>query len=164
MKSSKNFNSRVQELVVTNLLSAGVESSRLVEFLNSCGCDTDKMLRVALYLNGSLDKETPRDVVVDNGKVLVATNYNFFDDVVSYETSFETTRWFTSEEDANKWASESRPYAYSGNDRETERYCFPATAVVRTTGSTNLQSWESKQAPTAEQLESVLGKPYPLGA
>ena len=98
MKKSSNLNSRVQSLVVANLLNNGVDSGRLVEFLNSCGCDTDKMLRVALYLNGSIDKETPRNVVVNSkGQILVLTDYNFFDDVVFYETTYETTRYFDTE-------------------------------------------------------------------
>ena len=157
MKKSSNLNSRVQSLVVANLLNNGVDSGRLVEFLNACGCDTDKMLRVALYLNGSIDKETPRDVVVNSkGQILVLTDYNFFDNVVFYETTYETTRYFDSESEANDWASKSRPSAYSGSQYKTERYCYPATAQVTNTGSMSLSDWNSNEIPTPEQLESLL--------
>ena len=157
MKKSSNLNSRVQSLVVANLLNNGVDSGRLVEFLNACGCDTDKMLRVALYLNGSIDKETPRDVVVnDKGQVLVLTDYNFFDNVVYYETTYETTRYFESESQANEWASKSRPSVYSGSSYKTENYCYPATAQVTNTGSMSLSDWNSSELPTPEQLESLL--------
>lgn len=157
MKKSSNLNSRVQSLVVANLLNNGVDSGRLVEFLNSCGCDTDKMLRVALYLNGSIDKETPRDVVVDDkGQVLVLIDYNFFDNVVYYETTCETTRYFDSESQANEWASKSCPSAYSGSSYKTESYCYPATAQVTNTGSMSLSDWNSNEMPTPEQLESLL--------
>lgn len=157
MKKSSNLNSRVQSLVVANLLNNGVDSGRLVEFLNSCGCDTDKMLRVALYLNGSIDKETPRDVVVnDKGHVLVLTDYNFFDNVVYYETTYETTRYFDSESQANEWASKSCPSVYSGSSYKTESYCYPATAQVTNKGSMSLSDWNSNEIPTPEQLESLL--------
>lgn len=157
MKKSSNLNSRVQSLVVANLLNNGVDSGRLVEFLNTCGCDTDKMLRVALYLNGSIDKETPRDVVVnDKGHILVLTDYNFFDNVVYYETTYETTRYFESETQANEWASKSRPSVYSGSSYKTENYCYPATAQVTNTGSMSLSDWNSNEIPTPEQLESLL--------
>lgn len=157
MKKSSNLNSRVQSLVVANLLNNGVDSGRLVEFLNTCGCDTDKMLRVALYINGSIDKETPRDVVVnDKGHILVLTDYNFFDNVVYYETTYETTRYFDSESQANEWASKSRPSVYSGSSYKTENYCYPATAQVTNTGSMSLSDWNSNEIPTPEQLESLL--------
>lgn len=157
MKKSSNLNSRVQSLVVANLLNNGVDSGRLVEFLNSCGCDTDKMLRVALYLNGSIDKETPRDVVVNSkGQILVLTDYNFFDNVVYYETTYETTRYFDSESQANEWASKSRPSVYSGSSYKTESCCYPATAQVTNTGSMSLSDWNSNEIPTPEQLESLL--------
>lgn len=157
MKKSSNLNSRVQSLVVANLLNNGVDSGRLVEFLNSCGCDTDKMLRVALYLNGSIDKETPRDIVVnDKGQILVLTDYNFFDNVVYYETTYETTRYFDSESQANEWASKSCPSIYSGSSYKTESYCYPATAQVTNKGSMSLSDWNSNELPTPEQLESLL--------
>lgn len=157
MKKSSNLNSRVQSLVVANLLNNGVDSGRLVEFLNTCGCDTDKMLRVALYINGSIDKETPRDVVVnDKGQVLVLTDYNFFDNVVNYETTYETTRYFDSESQANEWASNSHPSIYSGSSYKTESYCYPATAQVTNKGSMSLSDWNSNEIPTPEQLESLL--------
>lgn len=157
MKKSSNFNSRVQSLVIANLLNNGVDSGRLVEFLNTCGCDTDKMLRVALYINGSINKETPRDVVVnDKGQVLVLTDYNFFDNVVYYETTYETTRYFDSESQANEWASKSHPSVYSGSSYKTESYCYPATAQVTNTGSMSLSDWNSNEIPTPEQLESLL--------
>ena len=156
MKKSSNLNSRVQSLVVANLLNNGVDSGRLVEFLNTCGYDTDKILRVALYLNGSIDKETPRDVVVNSkGQILVLTDYNFFDNVVFYETTYETTRYFDSESEANDWASKSRPSAYSGSQYKTENYCYPATAQVTNTGSMSLSDWNSNEIPTPEQLESL---------
>ena len=157
MKKSSNLNSRVQSLVVANLLNNGVDSGRLVEFLNTCGCDTDKMLRVALYINGSIDKETPRDVVVnDKGHVLVLTDYNFFDNVVYYETTYETTRYFDSESQANEWASKSCPSVYAGSSYKTESYCYPATAQVTNKGSMSLSDWNSNEIPTPEQLESLL--------
>ena len=157
MKKSSNLNSRVQSLVVANLLNNGVDSGRLVEFLNTCGCDTDKILRVALYLNGSIDKETPRDVVVNSkGQILVLTDYNFFDNVVFYKTTYETTRYFNSESQANEWASKSCPCVYSGSSRKTESYCYPATAQVIDTGSMSLSDWNSNEIPTPEQLESLL--------
>lgn len=157
MKKSSTLNSRVQSLVVANLLNNGVDSGRLVEFLNTCGCDTDKMLRVALYINGSIDKEIPRDVVVnDKGHVLVLTDYNFFDNVVYYETTYETTRYFDSESQANEWASKSRPSVYSGSSYKTESYCYPATAQVTNTGSMSLSDWNNNEIPTPEQLESLL--------
>lgn len=157
MKKSSNLNSRVQSLVVANLLNNGVDSGRLVEFLNTCGCDTDKMLRVALYINGSIDKETPRDIVVnDKGQVLVLTDYNFFDNVVYYETTYETTRYFESESQANDWASKSCPSVYSGSSYKTESYCYPATAQVTNTGSMSLSDWNINELPTPEQLESLL--------
>ena len=156
MKKSSNLNSRVQSLVVASLLNDDIDSGRLVEFLNTCGYDTDKILRVALYLNGSIDKETPRDVVVNSkGQILVLTDYNFFDDVVFYETTYETTRYFDSESEANDWASKSRPSAYSGSQYKTESYCYPATAQVTNTGSMSLSDWNSNEIPTPEQLESL---------
>lgn len=155
MKKSSNIN-RVQSLVVSNLLNAGVDTSRLVEFLNSNVDNTDEMLRVALYLNGSLDKDDPKHAVVDkDGRVRVLTNYDFFRNYVYFTVEFETTRWFASEEDAQRWASESKPYAYSGNSKETSAYKFPASAKVIDTGSCDFDTWESMDSPTIEQLQSL---------
>jgi len=144
MAKIKNACSSTTEIVVKSILSGkNINATKVAEILTSLGLDLEQVLRASLYFTGEIEKPCPKtEVIDDKGRVLHLTNYDFLANIVRYKYSYETTRWFHSEEEANAWLADKNRYAYASASEKRDSYPFSATAEVQDSSSMSYDSWE----------------------
>ena len=143
-KQIKNNYSSTTEAVVKSILSGkNIDATRVADILISLNLDLEKILRATLYFIHEIDKPITQDEVIDDkGRTLRLTDYDFLANTVRYNFSYETTRWFRTEEDAQRWLADKNRYAHAGNNEEYGSYVVPATAQVEDSSSMSYDAWE----------------------
>ena len=144
MAKIKNTCSSTTEIVVNSILSGkNIDATKVAEVLISLGLDLEKILRASLYFTGEIEKPIPQcEVIDDKGRTLRLTDYDFLANTVRYSFSYETTRWFRTEEDAKRWLADEKRYAHAGNNEEYGSYVVSATAQVEDSSSMSYEAWE----------------------
>ena len=155
MAKIKNTCSSTTDVVVKSILSGkNINASKVVEILLSLGLDLEQVLRASLYFTGEIEKPCPKTEVIDGkGRTLHLTDYDFLANTVRYKFSYETTRWFHSEEEANTWLADKDRNAYAGYKTERDSYPYSATAEVGISNSMSYDAWKrlaSAEANTDE--------------
>lgn len=144
MAKLKNNCSSTTEVVVKSILSGkNIDATKVAEILLSLGLDLEKILRASLYFTGEIDKPIPQcEVIDDKGRNLRLTDYDFLANTVRYKFSYETTRWFRTEKEANDWLADKNRYAYASASDKRDDYPFSATAEVQDSSSMPYDAWE----------------------
>lgn len=155
MAKIKNNCSTTTEVVVKSILSGkNIDATRVADILISLNLDLEKILRASLYFTHEIDKPvTQGEVIDDKGRTLRLTDYDFLANTVRYSFSYETTRWFRTEEDAQRWLADKNRYAHAGNNEEYGSYVVPATAQVEDSSSMSYDSWEGLASAGADADE-----------
>jgi hypothetical protein len=150
MAKLKNNCSSTSEIVVKSILSGkNIDATKVAEILTSLGLDLEKILRASLYFTGEIDKPIPQcEVIDDKGRNLRLTDYDFLANTVRYKFSYETTRWFHTEKEANDWLADKNRYAYASASDKRDNYPFPATAEVQDSSSMPYDAWERLASAT----------------
>lgn len=151
-KQIKNNGSTTTEVVVKSILSGkNIDATRVADILISLNLDLEKILRATLYFTHEIDKPvTQGEVIDDKGRTLRLIDYDFLANTVRYSFSYETTRWFRTEEDAQRWLADKNRYAYAGNNEEYGSYVVPATAQVEDSSSMSYDAWEGLASAGAD--------------
>lgn len=152
MAKLKNNCSSTTEVVVKSILSGkNIDATKVAEILLSLGLDLEQVLRASLYFTGEIEKPCPKTEVIDSkGRVLHLVEYNFLTNVVRYKFSYETTRWFRTEKEANDWLADKNRYAYASASDKRDDYPFSATAEVQESSSMSYDSWEDLASAGAD--------------
>lgn len=155
MAKIKNTCSSTTEIVVKSILSGkNINASKVAEILLSLGLNLEQVLRASLYFTGEIEKPCPKTEVIDSkGCVLHLTDYDFLANTVRYKFSYETTRWFHSEEEANTWLADKNRYAYASASEKRDSYPFSATAEVQDSSSMPYDTWEGLASAEADTDE-----------
>lgn len=155
MAKIKNTCSSTTEIVVKSILSGkNINASKVAEILLSLGLNLEQVLRASLYFTGEIEKPCPKtEVIDDKGRVLHLTDYDFLANTVRYKFSYETTRWFHSEEEANTWLADKNRYAYASASEKRDSYPFSATAEVQDSSSMPYDTWEGLASAGADTDE-----------
>lgn len=143
MPKFKNNFSSTTEVVVKSILSGKeIDATRVAEILLSLGLDLEKTLRASLYFTHELERPCPENEVIDEkGRRLTLFDYDFLGNSVRYTYTFETTRWFRTEKEANDWLADEKRYAYASNGSKSDNYQFPATAEVKDSNDMSFDTW-----------------------
>lgn len=152
MPKIKNTCSSTTEVVVKSILAGkNIDATKVAEILTSLGLDLEKILRASLYFTGEIEKPVPQcEVIDDKGRTLHLTNYDFLANSVRYKFSYETTRWFRTEKEANDWLADKNRYAYASASDKRDDYPFSATAEVQESSSMSYDSWEDLASAGAD--------------
>ena len=133
------------------LAGKNIDATKVAEILTSLGLDLEKILRASLYFTGEIEKPVPQcEVIDDKGRTLHLTNYDFLANSVRYKFSYETTRWFRTEKEANDWLADKNRYAYASASDKRDDYPFSATAEVQESSSMSYDSWEDLTSAGAD--------------
>lgn len=155
MAKIKNNCSSTTEVVVKSILSGkNIDATRVADILISLDLDLEKILRASLYFTHEIDKPvTQGEVIDDKGRTLRLTDYDFLANTVRYSFSYETTRWFCTEEEAQHWLAGKNRYAHAGNNEKYGSYVVPATAQVEDSSSMSYDDWERLAEVEPSNLE-----------
>lgn len=115
--------SNISELIISGLMSKGVDSHRVQELVMNRFGEMNAM-RVALYLNGTINQPTPEEICVtltgDAAKsigyrdkayknvVITGVSYDFWEDRLKFKATFEKAYYFKSQEEADEYAKSGK--------------------------------------------------------
>ena len=142
-KLKNNCSSTIEVVVKSILAGKNIDATKVAEILLSLGLDLEQVLRASLYFTGEIEKPIPQgEVIDDKGRTLRLTNYDFLANSIRYKFSYETTRWFRTEKEANDWLADKNRYAYASASDKRDDYPFSATAEVQESSSMSYDAWE----------------------
>lgn len=142
-KIKDNYSSTTEIVVKSILAGKNIDATKVAEILTSLGLDLEKILRASLYFTGEIEKPVPQcEVIDDKGRTLHLTDYDFLANTVRFTYTREATRWFRTEEDANRWLADKDRNAYAGYETERDPYHYSATAEVEISNSMSYDAWD----------------------
>ena len=155
----KNMN--IISILLTSLVKS-VESDRVQELILS-KCNGEDALRVAMYLNGTLDKVTPETLTPGDVSKMAKLNNNIknywesvsevkvvsvdnINNTVDYQWKGMKKYWFKSKEAADNYSKTGEtPYGQSSYF-DNKGYDFMAIHESTENGSTSIETWENVMA------------------
>lgn len=144
MAKIKNNCSSTIKIVVNSILSSkNINATKVVETFLDLGLDLEKILRVVLYFTDEIEKPVLQSEVIDEeGRRLHLTNYDFIANTVRYKFSRKTTRWFRTDEEAERWLTDENRCANAGYAEKYGTYAISATAQVEDFSMMSFDVWE----------------------
>lgn len=133
----------INDLIIYAIKHGNIHKNRLCMIIDEM--DPDVAERFAKAILGIVDIDEIRKNIPEvsnpyNLKGCRFFSYNYLNDQVTYEYNEEVTRYFETQEDADRFIAGKAP-SYAGVGKPSDTYSIPATHIFTNVSSCPLYRW-----------------------
>jgi hypothetical protein len=139
-KHIKDMMSIIDQMVCDSIGSCHLDSARLYALIKTVTPDVEKAAQIVRYLQGKFTpEELPNAFNHKEYADAKMVSYNFFSDVVIFEYTSTSKRYYKTQEEADRFSKEGCGWSYE--TRPTDTHTFEGVYVRRCTNDVNKHRW-----------------------